>query len=138
MTQYLQVKVEDIHVLLPALEVHEVTSLEGLVTQGDAHVAWRDRIIALQDLGELLGRPKSAERGFGVVYNCTDDPTIPVMLQVSEVMGLRTPADKDWRALPAVSSRAQALLDAVWVEPPHEMHSYRLRHPVAPDALSQD
>jgi len=57
MTQYLQVKVEDIHVLLPALEVHEVTSLEGLVTQGDAHVAWRDRIIALQDLGELLGRP---------------------------------------------------------------------------------
>ena len=110
---------------------------DALATLEEA-MPWRDRIIALQDLGELLGRPKSAERGFGVVYNCTDDPTVPVMLQVSEVMGLRTPADKDWRALPAVSSRAQALLDAVWVEPPHEMHSYRLRHPVAPDALSQD
>ena len=136
MSQYLQVKVEDIHVLLPALEVHEVMSLEGLI-QSDGHVAWRDQIIALLDLGQVLGRPSTDERGFGVVFNCGDDTTAPVMLQVSEVLGLRTPKERDWRPLPAVSARAQALLDAVWVEPPDERHSYRLRHPVDLHQASQ-
>ena len=130
MSQFLQVKVEDVHVLLPALQVHEVTSLEGLVTQSDAHVAWRDRIIALMDLGQVLGRPSSLPRHFGVVYSTTEDGAEPVMLQVSEVLGLRTPQPQEWRALPYIQSRAQALLDAVWVEPPDERHSYRLRHPV--------
>ncbi len=130
MPQYLQVKVEDIHVLLPALQVHEVTTLEGMVTQADAHVAWRDQIIALMDLGEVLGRPRTCTRGFGVVYNASDDASAPVMLQVNEVLGLRTPGPRDWRPLPGIQSRAQLLLDAVWVEPPDERHSYRLRHPV--------
>ena len=130
MVQYLKVKVEDIHVLLPALQVHEVTSLEGLITQGEAHVAWREEVLALLDLGQVLGRPCSSKRGFGVVFHCQDDAQVPVMLAVNEVLGLRTPQNRDWRALPPVSSRAQQLLDAVWVEPPNERHSYRLRYPV--------
>lgn len=130
MSQFLQVKVEDIHVLLPALQVHEVMSLEGLVTQSDAHVAWRDRILALMDLGQVLGRPQNHGRHYGVVYSTADEGTEPVMLQVSEVLGLRTPQAQDWRPLPSIQSKAQALLDAVWVEPPDEKHSFRLRHPV--------
>jgi len=136
MSQYLQVKVADVHVLLPTLHVHEVMRLDDLLTQGSAHVDWRNRVIALMDLGQVLGRTTVAiKRHYGVVYSCTenaDDP--PVMLQVDEVQGLREPKPQQWRPLPDIQTRAQLLLDAVWVESSPERHSYRLRHPTALDS----
>jgi chemotaxis signal transduction protein len=136
MSQYLQVKVADVHVLLPTLHVHEVMRLDDLLTQGTAHVDWRNRVIALMDLGQVLGRTATAlKRHYGVVYSSTenaDDP--PVMLQVDEVLGLREPKAQDWRPLPDIQTRAQLLLDAVWVESAHDRHSYRMRHPTSLDS----
>lgn len=129
MTQYLQVKVEDVHVLLPALQVHEVMGLEDVATQNESHVAWRDQVIALLDLGEVLGRPVRCARSHGVVYSSEDGDAEPVMLRVGEVLGLRTPKEAQWHPLPRLPSRALELLDAVWVEPPEGRHSYRVRHP---------
>ncbi len=129
MSQYLQVRVADVHVLLPALQVHEVLGLGAQTTQSEVHVAWRDQVIALLDLGEVFERSARTQRGYGVVYSFADDSTEPAMLMVDEVLGLRRPAASEWRALPRIRSRAQDLFDAVWVETSSERHSYRLRHP---------
>lgn len=133
MSQYLQVRVEGIAVLLPALQVHEVLGLEGMVMQSEAHVAWREQIIALMDLGAVLDRPRSTQRTHGVVYSLGDSAEPPVMLQVDEVLGLRTPQAADWRPLPQLPSQAQVWLDGIWLEPPDQRHAYRLRHPVLLD-----
>lgn len=134
MSQYLQVKVADVHVLLAALNVHEVMRVDDLVTQADAHVDWRDRIIAFRDLGHVLGRNSSPQRRhYGVVYSCTDDGAEPVMLQVDEVLGLREPKADEWRPLPGIQTRAQVLLDGVWTETATQRNSYRLRHPTVLD-----
>lgn len=131
MSRYLQIKVEDIYVLLPALQVHEVTQSDALVIQADAHVVWRDQVIALVDLGQKLDRPHCARRGYGVVYSLSDDGQAPVMLQVDEVLGLRSPLASDMRALPRLRAETAAWLEGLWLEPPlGERHSYFLRHPV--------
>ncbi len=134
MSQYLQVRVADVHVLLPALQVHEVLGLDAGLTQTDVHVAWRDQVIGLMDLGELLERSPRTRRPYGVVYSFSDDEAEPVvMLQIDEVLGLRQPSEREWRPLPFVPSRAQTLFDAVWSESDGQRHSYRLRHPAALD-----
>jgi chemotaxis signal transduction protein len=134
MAQYLQIKVADIHVLLPALQVHEVASLQGLATQTDAHVVWRDKVIAFHDLGQLLDRPSSTQRSYGVVFSMGSDADEPVMLQVDEVLGLRSPQAQDMHPLPELNSQTLAWLDGVWLEPPNGRNSFRLRHPIQPSA----
>ena len=132
MSQYLQVKVADIHVLLPTLHVHEVMRLADLASRTEVHVDWRDRVIPLIDLGQVLGRERlNDKRHYGVVYSPLDNrDEPPIMLQVDEVLGLREPKAQDWRPLPGIQTRAQELIDLVWVENSPERHSYRLRHPV--------
>lgn len=131
MSRYLQIKVEDIYVLLPALQVHEVAQTDALVTQADAHVVWRDQVIALVDLGQKLNRPACAKRGYGVVYSLDDGEQAPVMLQVDEVLGLRSPLSSDMRLLPSVTAETAAWFDGLWLEPPEgERRSYFLRHPI--------
>lgn len=131
MSRYLQIKVEDIYVLLPALQVHEVAQTDALVTQSDAHVVWRDQVIALVDLGQKLDRTARARRSYGVVYSLDDEDQAPVMLQVDEVLGLRSPQVNDMRLLPTVGAETAAWLDGLWLEPPTgERNSYFLRHPI--------
>lgn len=132
MSQYLQVRVADVHVLLPALQIHEILGLDNGFAHNEVHVAWRNQVIALVDLGEVLERSARTRRAYGVVYSFSDDPAEPVtMLQVDEVLGLRHPDDREWQALPYVPSRAQTLFDAVWSESSGQRHSYRLRHPAS-------
>lgn len=129
MSQYLQVRVADVYVLLPALQVHEVMGLDEHITQSEAHVAWRDQVIALLDLGEVFERSARTRRDYGVVYSFSEEGSEPAMLMVDEVLGLRRPTASEWRPLPSIQSRAQTLFDAVWVEPSGGRHAYRLRHP---------
>jgi hypothetical protein len=66
-----------------------------------------------------------------VVYSLDDEDQTPVMLQVDEVLGLRSPQANDMRLLPTVGAETAAWLDGLWLEPPTgERNSYFLRHPI--------
>lgn len=137
MAQYLHIRVEDIDLLLPALQVHEVISLERLQRQADGHAIWRDQVIAVFDLGQLMQRTTSSpERPFGVVYSPDASNNPPVLMLMDEVLGLRHTQHTQLHRLPGAVSQAHQWFDALWIDPQHPTKAYRLREQLPPEFLN--
>lgn len=121
MAQYLHIRVEDIDLLLPALQVHEVIGLEPQARSAEDHAIWRDQVIARCDWGHVLERcPKAlTHRPFGVIYSPDDAAELPVLMLIDEVLGLRTPRPDQLHRLPGALSTAHGLFDGIWIH--HEL-----------------
>lgn len=124
MAIYLQVRAGPIQLLLDALAVHEVLSLDKTTVGAGAHCEWRDQVLQSLNLADFLGF-SSPEPGMGVVFGNAED-SLPVMLQVDEVVRLRNLATKDWSPLPHVPAATRAYFDAVYLEPDSDAQVYRL------------
>lgn len=136
MAQYLHIRVEDVDLLLPALQVHEVVGLEQLMPQADGHSLWRDQVIQTRDLGEVLKRcDRPGNRSYGVVYSPDSTEDIPVLLLIDEVMGLRNPSREQLYRLPGATTTAHHLFDAFWVDNRLGAKAYRVKHQLPTDAL---
>ncbi len=118
MTQFLHIRVEDIDLLLPALQVHEVIGLEQQNRTAEDHAIWRDQVIACCDLGHVLHRcpQASPHRPYGVVYSPDDTDALPVLMLIDEVLGLRTPQPEQLHRLPGAVSPAQSWFDGIWID----------------------
>lgn len=118
MAQYLHIRVEDIDLLLPTLQVHEVMGLDKQGRQADGHVIWRDQAIMACDLGLVLQRCTAAvpTRGYGVVFSPDDSDAPPVLMVIDEVLGLRNPRREQLHRLPSVKTAAHGLFDAIWID----------------------
>lgn len=128
MAIYLQLRVGPVHLLLDALKVHEVMALESLTRGAQDHVHWRDDVLHFLDLGPFLQVP-AEPASMVVVYSPAEDGP-PLVLGVSEVLGLRTLQAGDWRAMPRLPAASAAFFDAVWLEAQHQRQSFRLRYPL--------
>lgn len=136
MAQYLHIRVEDVDLLLPALQVHEVVGLEQLMPQADGHSLWRDQVIPTRDLGELLQRcEQPGNRSYGVVYSPDETQEPPVLLLIDEVMGLRNPSRDQLHRLPGLTTTAHTLFDAFWVDNKLGANAYRVKSQLPTDAL---
>lgn len=136
MAQYLHIRVEDVDLLLPALQVHEVVGLEQLTPQADGHSLWRDQVIQTRDLGEVLKRcDQPGNRSYGVVYSPDSTEDIPVLLLIDEVMGLRNPSREQLYRLPGATTNAHHLFDAFWVDNRLGAKAYRVKNQLPTDAL---
>jgi chemotaxis signal transduction protein len=118
MAQFLHIRVEDIDLLLPALQVHEVIGLEQQNRSAEDHAIWRDQVIACCDLGHLLKRCATAlnHRHYGVVYSPDDTDGLPVLMLIDEVLGLRNPTREQLHKLPGAMSTAHGLFDGIWID----------------------
>ncbi len=128
MAIFLQVRTGELHLMLDALQVHEVFGLEALVDGAQGHVQWRDQVLIGVDAGEFFCLPH-AQPLMGVVYT-PDLGTQPLLLKVEEVLGLRDLGPADWGRLPALPPRTREFFDAVWLQPEASRQSFRLRHPI--------
>lgn len=116
MAQYLHIRVEDIDLLLPALQVHEVVGMDRLEVQADGHVLWREQVIPARDGGQILQRCEHVtQRNYGVVYSPDNSDAPPLLLTIDEVLGLRQPQAGQLHRLPHASPNAQHMFDAVWI-----------------------
>ncbi len=129
MAVFLQVRTGRLHLMLDALQVHEVVGLEGLVDGAQGHAQWRDQVLTALELGEFFGLPHLPPV-MGVVYSPGDDGE-PLLLKVEEVLGLRNLEPRQWRALPHLPQRSRVFFESVWLEPEHDRQSFRLIHPIA-------
>lgn len=118
MAQFLHIRVEDIDLLLPALQVHEVIGLEQTQRSAEDHAIWRDQVIASCDLGHILQRCPTAltHRHYGVVYSPDESDGLPVLMLIDEVLGLRNPAREQLHKLPGGLSMAHGLFDGIWID----------------------
>ena len=118
MAQFLHIRVVDIDLLLPALQVHEVIGLEQKDRSAEDHAIWRDEVIASCDLGHILQRCPTAlpHRHYGVVYSPDDTDGLPVLMLIDEVLGLRTPTREQLHKLPSGMSMAHGLFDGIWID----------------------
>lgn len=117
MAQYLHIRVEDIDLLLPALQVHEVIGLDQLKPQTDGHAIWRDVVISVFDLGQVLKRCATAQpREFGVVYSTGNSDQQPVLMVIDQVLGLRNPSREQLRPLPGMKNTAHDFFDAICID----------------------
>lgn len=117
MVQFLHIRVEDVDLLLPALRVHEVISLDTDTRPYEAHALWREQVLTCCDLGQILQRctaPKG--RAYGVVYSPDETDTPPVLMLIDEVLGLRKPKPEQLHRLPGVKTAAHQWFDALCVD----------------------
>ena len=63
MAQFLHIRVEDIDLLLPALQVHEVIGLEQRTRSAEDHAIWRDQVIGWSNVS-VKGGVLTPEVGF--------------------------------------------------------------------------
>jgi len=136
MAQYLHIRVEDIDLLLPALQVHEVIGLEHTQNQSDGHAIWRDDVIAAFDLGHILQRCTTAStRNYGVVYSIDDSDATPVLMAIDEVLGLRNPLRDQLHKLPGAMTTAHSLFDAIWIDNKLGLKAYCVKAKLPADIL---
>lgn len=128
MAIFLQVRASGLHLMLDALHVHEVLGLEPSGEGARTHVQWRHDVLAAIDVARLLG-VEPGQPGMGVVYS-PDEGSLPVMLLVDEVLGLKNLQTQDWSELPRIPTNSAQLFDKVWLEPDAQRQSLRLRHPL--------
>lgn len=134
MAQYLHIRVDDIDLLLPTLQVHEVIGLEHLERQADEHALWRDQVIATCDLGQKLQRCNNeGARNYGVVYSPDDSQAQPLLLLIDEVLGLRNPTREQLHRLPSGVTTAHGLFDALWVDPQTGLKAYCVKAQLTPE-----
>lgn len=144
MAIFLQVRTGQLHLMLDALQVHEVIGLDALVDGAQGHVQWREQVLIGVDAGEFFCLPH-AQPTMGVVYSPGKDGQ-PLLLKVEEVLGLRDLGKSQWGRLPNLPPRTAGFFDAVWLEPEASRQSFRLRHPldletfkgVAPAGLDEE
>ena len=128
MAIFLQVRTGRLHLMLDALQVHEVVGLEGVIDGAQGHAQWRDQVLTSLDLGEFFCLPHMPPV-MGVVYSPEVDGE-PVLLKVEEVLGLRNLGAQQWRQLPYLPQRSRVFFESVWLEPEHDRQSFRLTHPI--------
>jgi hypothetical protein len=133
MAQYLHIRVEDVDLLLPALQVHEVLGLEHQERPSDDHAIWRDLVLAAFDLGQILQRCDAPKpRGFGVVYSHDTSDAEPMMWMIDEVLGLRNPQRDQLHRLPGALSTSHSLFDAIWIDAKLGHKAYCLKAQLPP------
>jgi chemotaxis signal transduction protein len=139
MAQFLHIRVEDLDLLLPALQVHEVIGLDTEKRQGEAHALWREQVLASCDLGQVLQRctqPKS--RAYGVVYSANETDEPPVMMLIDEVLGLRKPKPEQLHRLPGVKTDAHRWFEALWVDHQLGFKAYCVRPELTPELWKEE
>jgi chemotaxis protein histidine kinase CheA len=138
MAQYLHIRVDDIDLLLPALQVHEVIGLEHQDRKADDHAIWRDQVIASCDLGQVLQRSNTAAstRHYGVVYSPNDSDALPVLMLIDEVLGLRNPKREQLHRLPGAMSTAHGLFDGIWIDSEQSLKAYCVKAQLPLDFLA--
>lgn len=139
MAQFLQIRVEDIDLLLPALQVHEVIGLEQQSRSAEDHAIWRDQVIASCDLGHILQRCPTAlsHRQYGVVYSTDDSDALPVLMLIDEVLGLRNPTKEQLHKLPGGMSTAHSLFDGIWIDNKLGLKAYCVKTKLPEDFLQK-
>jgi chemotaxis signal transduction protein len=130
MAIYLQVRTGPVQLLVDALGVHEVLSLDGLQEGGQGHIEWRDQVLQAVPMHQFLGQP-SGECLMAVVYSAGQEDEPPLLLQVDEVVGLRTISATDWLQMPRLPDATAVFFDALIDNPNSPAQVYRLRRPLA-------
>lgn len=130
MAIYLHVQAGKLQLLLDALGVHEVLSLEALAVggQGD-HVQWREQVLSSVPVQAFFGQTQGAEGSMGVVYSAAD-ADVPMMLKVDAVLGLRNIHEQDWLPMPRLPSATMVFFDALVQDLHSDAQLYRLRRPL--------
>ena len=139
MAQFLHIRVEDLDLLLPALQVHEVIGLDPDKRQGEAHALWREQVLASCDLGQVLQRctqPKN--RAYGVVYSADETDELPVMMLIDEVLGLRKPKPEQLHKLPGVKTDAHRWFEAICVDSHLGFKAYCVRATLTPELWKEE
>ena len=124
MAIYLQVRAGPVHVLLDALAVHEVLSLDKLNSGAGDHCEWRHSVLKALNLAAFMGFD-SSKPDMGVVFG-SDPAALPVMLQVDEVIRLRDLRPADWSPLPHVPMATRQYFDAIYLDADGVTQVYRL------------
>lgn len=143
MAQYLHIRVDDVDLLLPALQVHEVLGM-GLGPSdrfGDGHAMWRDLVLHSFDLGHILQRCDAPKhRDYGVVYSLDASETPPVLMMIDEVLGLRNPQRHQLHRLPGIQFISHSLFDAIWIDAKlgHKAYCVKTQLPVHFGATQAD
>ena len=136
MAQFLHIRVQDIDLLIPAFQVHEVVDLDHASSPSDGHGLWRNQVIHQFDLAHLLQRPNTTPtRNYGVVYS--PDPWIDrcVLMRIDRVLGLKKPRREELHALPGVSTLAHRIFDAIWTDPQLGHKAYILKSQLPKDFM---
>lgn len=138
MAQYLHIRVEDVALLIPALQVHEVIGLDNQGPHGDGHVIWRDQAIMACDLGYVLQRCNAAvpTRGYGVVFSPDNSDAPPVLMMIDEVLGLRNPRREQLHRLPNVKTAAHDWFEAIWIDKALGLQAYCLKEQLSPQLFA--
>ena len=131
MAQFLHIRVEDLDLLLPALQVHEVIALETDKGQGEAHALWRGQVLSRCDLGQILQRCSgSKRRAYAVIYSADKMDASPVLMLIDEVLGLRKPQPGQMHKLPGIKTDAHRWFEALWVDNQLGFKAYCVRSPL--------
>lgn len=137
MAQFLHIRVDDIDLLIPALQVHEVIGRDPESGPAEDHAIWRDQVISSCDLGQVLGRSNtSTARAYGVVYSPDNSDDLPVLMLIDEVLGLRNPKREQLHKLPGAMATVQSLFDAIWIDNGLGLKGYCLKSQLPADFLS--
>lgn len=126
MAIYLQVRAGHLQLLVDALGVHEILSLEDLPVGGQGeHVEWRQQVLKSVSVHSFF-QQKHGERIMGVVYSASEGEQ-PMMLEVDEVVGLRNIAPHEWLPMPRLPSETMVFFDALVQDRKSDAQVYRLR-----------
>lgn len=137
MAIYLQVRAGNLQILVDALGVHEILSLNELPVGGQGeHVEWRKQVLNSVPVHSFFAQ-EQGERVMGVVYSATEGDT-PLMLEVDEVVGLRNIGHADWLPMPRLPSETMVFFDALVDDLKTDAQVYRLKRPLEASLFRSD
>jgi hypothetical protein len=137
MAIYLQVRAGNLQLLVDALGVHEILSLNDLPVGGQGeHVEWRQQVLNSVPVHAFFAQTQG-ERVMGVVYSATEGDS-PLMLEVDEIIGLRNIGPKDWLPMPRLPSETMVFFDALVDDLKTDAQVYRLRRPLQASLFRSD
>jgi chemotaxis signal transduction protein len=130
MAIYLHVQAGALQLLLDALGVHEVLSLDALPVggQGD-HIEWREQVLSSVPVQSFFGQSQSGDAAMGVVYSAADTD-VPMMLKVDAVHGLRNISEAEWLPMPRLPMATMVFFDALTKDLNSDAQLYRLKRPL--------
>lgn len=137
MAIYLQVRAGNLQLLVDALGVHEILSLNDLPVGGQGeHLEWRKQVLNSVPVHSFFAQ-EQGERVMGVVYSATEGDA-PMMLEVDEIVGLRNIGPKDWLPMPRLPSETMVFFDALVDDLKTDAQVYRLRRPLEASLFRSD
>lgn len=137
MAIYLQVRAGNLQLLVDALGVHEILSLEDLPVGGQGeHVEWREQVINSIAVHTFF-KQSQGERLMGVVYSSAEGNQ-PMMLEVDEVIGLRNIGSNDWLPMPRLPTETLVFFDALIKDLKSDAQVYRLKRPLEASLFHSD